>query len=264
MSSSPRREGDNTSIEPLWGDDVDTTGDSDGDGDGDGGGDVDVGGDFDLGPIPPPPDMRPWRSQVSVDGENSAWRSASAPATFTADAPRLNGVASEPSIPVGRPMPLERSQSSIGRAAEASTRARKRWRKAITVVRSFRLEPLRVAPEEWDRPLPTSPLTTEGELANGMRYFVRSCRKPPGRAVLRLVVRAGSVHEEDDQLGLAHFLEHTAFMKTRSYDKGKLIKFIEGTGAKAINQVPRTPLAHHPVPNAAVFLCSPFVPSFKP
>jgi len=75
------------------------------------------------------------------------------------------------------------------------------------------------------------PVTSVGELTNGLRYFVRSCAKPSQRAVLRLALRTGSIAEEEDQLGLAHFVEHTAFLKLRGYEKGELIKFIEATGS---------------------------------
>lgn len=105
------------------------------------------------------------------------------------------------------------------------------WRKALNVVRATLETPIRMEPKDYDTVLPRCPATSEGRLDNGLTYFVRSCKKPPGRAVLRLVVRAGSVHEEDDQLGLAHFLEHAAFLKTKSFGKGELIKYIESTGA---------------------------------
>src|SRR6478609_3171676 len=51
----------------------------------------------------------------------------------------------------------------------------------------------------------TDPQVREGRLPNGLQYFIRQNSTPPGRAELRLVVNAGSVLEEDDQRGLAHF-----------------------------------------------------------
>ena len=60
-------------------------------------------------------------------------------------------------------------------------------------------------------PLPTDPKVTKGVLANGMTYYVRANSTPKNRADLYLVVRAGSVEEDDNQLGLAHFAEHLAF-----------------------------------------------------
>ena len=51
----------------------------------------------------------------------------------------------------------------------------------------------------------------KGRLDNGLTYYVYPNQNPRGEAVYRLFVKAGSVHERDDQQGLAHFLEHLAF-----------------------------------------------------
>src|SRR5580704_17431906 len=52
---------------------------------------------------------------------------------------------------------------------------------------------------------PVDPEVVVGSLPNGLRYYVRANGKPAHRAELRLVVKAGSVLEDDDQQGLAHF-----------------------------------------------------------
>jgi zinc protease len=59
--------------------------------------------------------------------------------------------------------------------------------------------------------IPVDPLITTGQLPNGLRYYVRGNNRPENRAELRLVVNAGSILEDDDQQGLAHFVEHMAF-----------------------------------------------------
>src|SRR6267142_7075390 len=59
--------------------------------------------------------------------------------------------------------------------------------------------------------VPVDPQITVGMLPNGLRYYIRANRVPQGRAELRLAVNAGSVLEDDDQRGLAHFVEHMAF-----------------------------------------------------
>src|SRR5215471_2315822 len=56
--------------------------------------------------------------------------------------------------------------------------------------------------------VPVDPRITVGTLSNGLRYYVRANKQPQGRAELRLVVNAGSILEDDDQRGLAHFVEH--------------------------------------------------------
>lgn len=71
-----------------------------------------------------------------------------------------------------------------------------------------------------------------GELPNGMRYYIRKNAKPEHRIELRLAVNAGSMQEEDNQRGLAHFVEHMAFNGTRNFKKNELINFLESTGVR--------------------------------
>lgn len=80
--------------------------------------------------------------------------------------------------------------------------------------------------------LPADPAVLTGELDNGLRYYVRSNGRPENRAFLRLVVRAGSVLEEDDQRGLAHFVEHMAFNGTRNFEKSELLDYLQGIGMR--------------------------------
>src|SRR5215203_2069147 len=63
--------------------------------------------------------------------------------------------------------------------------------------------------------MPVDPEVVVGTLPNGLRYYVRPNAKPARGAELRLVVKAGSVLEDDDQLGAAHFVEHMEFEGTR-------------------------------------------------
>ena len=79
-------------------------------------------------------------------------------------------------------------------------------------------------------PIPTDPKVTKGVLANGMTYYVRANSTPKNRADLYLVVRAGSVEEDDNQLGLAHFAEHLAFNGTKNFPKHELINYLESIG----------------------------------
>ncbi len=79
-------------------------------------------------------------------------------------------------------------------------------------------------------PLPTDPKVTVGTLENGLRYYVRANTEPQGRAELRLVVNVGSIQEEDDQQGLAHFVEHMAFNGTANFEKQELVTYLESIG----------------------------------
>ena len=93
--------------------------------------------------------------------------------------------------------------------------------------------PQAVPPElSLDRPLPVDPAVRSGTLPNGMKYFIRQNGRPAKRVSLRLAVNAGSIQEEDDQRGLAHFLEHMAFNGTAHFKPGELITFLESIGAR--------------------------------
>lgn len=80
--------------------------------------------------------------------------------------------------------------------------------------------------------LPVDSNVTIGRLDNGLTYYIRVNRKPEARAELRLAVNAGSVLEDEKQLGLAHFAEHMAFNGTRNFKKHELINYLESIGMR--------------------------------
>ncbi len=80
--------------------------------------------------------------------------------------------------------------------------------------------------------LPIDPAVRTGKLDNGFTYYLRHNTRPRERAQLWLVVNAGSVLEEDDQQGLAHFLEHMAFNGTRRFAKQELVEYLESIGMR--------------------------------
>ena len=83
-----------------------------------------------------------------------------------------------------------------------------------------------------DQPVPVDPRITIGYLPNGLRYYIRANARPYQRAELRLVVNIGSVVEDPDQLGLAHFVEHMAFNGSERFAKQDLIRFMESIGMR--------------------------------
>ncbi|MCU0793850.1 MAG: insulinase family protein [Opitutaceae bacterium] len=85
-------------------------------------------------------------------------------------------------------------------------------------------------PASGQTDLQIDPAFVLGELPNGLRYALRANSEPRGRVSLRLVVAAGSLHETDDQRGLAHFLEHLAFNGSTHYPPGTLIEFFQRMG----------------------------------
>ena len=81
-------------------------------------------------------------------------------------------------------------------------------------------------------PLPVDPAVTAGVLPNGLHYYLRTNKKPEQRAEMRLVVNAGSILEDDDQRGLAHFLEHMAFNGTAHFAKNELVEYLQSVGMR--------------------------------
>jgi len=81
-------------------------------------------------------------------------------------------------------------------------------------------------------PLPVDPEVKVGELENGLRYYIRKNARPENRVSLRLVVNAGSLQEDHDQRGIAHFLEHMAFNGTKNFKEMELVNFLESTGMR--------------------------------
>lgn len=81
-----------------------------------------------------------------------------------------------------------------------------------------------------DQKLGIDPKVKIGKLSNGLTYYLRKNVEPKNRAELRLVVNAGSILESDQQLGLAHFVEHMAFNGTKNFKKQELVDFLEKSG----------------------------------
>jgi zinc protease len=78
--------------------------------------------------------------------------------------------------------------------------------------------------------MPVDPEVLIGTLPNGLKYYVRPNAKPARRAELRLVVKAGSVLEDDDQKGVAHFVEHVEFEGTRHFPGRGISDFLASLG----------------------------------
>jgi zinc protease len=78
--------------------------------------------------------------------------------------------------------------------------------------------------------IPFDEAIVRGELENGMKYYILANERPADKAELRLIVNAGSVLEDEDQRGLAHFLEHMAFNGTELYPRNELIAFLQEIG----------------------------------
>ena len=80
--------------------------------------------------------------------------------------------------------------------------------------------------------LPWDADITMGRLPSGLQYFILPNKKPAQRAQLWLAVNAGSAQEDEDQHGLAHFVEHMCFNGTRRFPKHEILDFLERGGAR--------------------------------
>ena len=85
---------------------------------------------------------------------------------------------------------------------------------------------------ELRAPLPFDAAVRTGTLPNGLTFYIRRNTRPAERVFLQLAVKAGSIDEQDDQQGLAHFLEHMAFNGSAHFPPGELISYFESFGSR--------------------------------
>ena len=83
-----------------------------------------------------------------------------------------------------------------------------------------------------DAPLPVGPQVKVGKLPNGLTYYIQKNTRPERKLELRLVVKAGSILEDEDQQGLAHFVEHMAFNGSAHFQKHELVDYLQSIGVK--------------------------------
>ena len=86
--------------------------------------------------------------------------------------------------------------------------------------------------EAMQQQLPADPAVRKGVLPNGLTYYIRHNEKPKGMAEFYILHDVGAIQENDNQQGLAHFLEHMAFNGTKSYPGKSLIEYLEKIGVK--------------------------------
>jgi len=79
----------------------------------------------------------------------------------------------------------------------------------------------------WKTTIPSDPQTIKGVLPNGLTYYIRHNEEPKGRASFYIIRNAGSVLENDEQNGLAHFLEHMAFNGSKNFEPNELVRTLQ-------------------------------------
>ena len=86
--------------------------------------------------------------------------------------------------------------------------------------------------KDLNAPIPPDPNIKIGRLDNGLTYYIKYNKKPEQRIELRLAINAGSICENDGQLGLAHFCEHMCFNGTKNFPSNRIIDMLEEMGMK--------------------------------
>jgi zinc protease len=104
--------------------------------------------------------------------------------------------------------------------------------KALTLFFAFCTIVFVQAQTRLDEKLPIDPNVKVGKLANGLTYYIRKNSKPENKVELRLVVNTGSILEDDDQQGLAHFTEHMAFNGSKNFKKNDIVSFLQTIGVE--------------------------------
>ena len=83
-----------------------------------------------------------------------------------------------------------------------------------------------------DEEIPLNPNVKFGKLENGLTYYIMKNAKPEDKVELRLALNAGSIQEDENQLGLAHFMEHMNFNGTKNFKKNELVDYLQSVGVK--------------------------------
>lgn len=80
--------------------------------------------------------------------------------------------------------------------------------------------------------IPMDPSVRTGTLPNGMKYYIKKNTLPEKKVDFRLAINAGSILEDENQRGLAHFMEHMNFNGTKNFPDNKLVDYLQSIGVK--------------------------------
>ena len=80
--------------------------------------------------------------------------------------------------------------------------------------------------------IPMDASVRTGTLPNGMKYYIKKNTLPEKKVDFRLAINAGSILEDENQRGLAHFMEHMNFNGTKNFPDNKLVDFLQSIGVK--------------------------------
>jgi len=106
------------------------------------------------------------------------------------------------------------------------------WRSLLSMTLVTLLSGVLAAQDNLTDKLPVNPKLKIGKLSNGLTYYIQKNVRPEKKVELRLAVNVGSILEDDDQQGLAHFTEHMAFNGTKNFKKNDLVSFLQTIGVE--------------------------------
>ena len=101
-------------------------------------------------------------------------------------------------------------------------------------LQAITLQELRSAVDtlSWDAPLPFDQEVKTGKLENGFQYFIRKNVEPKDRVTMYLATKVGSILETEEELGLAHFMEHMNFNGLKHFPKNELVDYLQRAGVR--------------------------------
>ncbi|MGE5602431.1 MAG: M16 family metallopeptidase, partial [Nitrososphaerales archaeon] len=149
----------------------------------------------------------------------------------TAPAPAATGVTNLPLVVAPAETPAASAAANTPEAA-ASPAANATSVAGATPVPAATTAAAVVGAVDLSERLPLDPAIRTGKLDNGLTYYIRQNAEPAKRAQVYLAVNAGSVMEDDNQKGLAHFLEHMLFKGTKRFPGLDLLNYLQSIGMK--------------------------------
>lgn len=108
---------------------------------------------------------------------------------------------------------------------------RRIMRLAFVAIAGFACLPAVVRAQQMP-PVPVDKEVRIGKLDNGLTYYIRHNEYPKNQVDFYIAQKVGSILEEDDQRGLAHFLEHMCFNGTKNFPGNSMVKWLESVGVK--------------------------------
>ena len=100
----------------------------------------------------------------------------------------------------------------------------------MKLIKSFLILSLVFISSSFANEFPLDPAIKYGKLENGLTYYIRKNNTPKNKVYLKLIVKAGSLMEEDHQQGLAHLIEHMAFNGSKNFPKNEIDNYLSSIG----------------------------------